>query len=232
MNPAQPSVFFYDPETVRFYIDNYFAPLDLREIFPLRPGLPLELDLGCGDGQFLVSMAKLFPERNFIGVERLLGRIRVSSRKAARLGVENLRLLRVESHYLVQYLLPPASVDVIHVMCPDPWPKRRHQHNRLVQTAFLDVVHTALRPGGELRLTTDDAPYFAHMRGVFRGHLGFREEFWEPGPEYPQTDFEQMFRAKGLPMYRALLRKVERAGMGLVALEGGVALESESRSES
>jgi tRNA (guanine-N7-)-methyltransferase len=206
-----PSVFFYDPETVCFYPENYFAPLNLEEVFPTRSGFPLEIDLGCGDGSFLVEMAKLHPDRNFIGVERLLGRVRVSSRKAARVGVKNVRLLRVESHYLVQYLLPPSSVDVIHVMCPDPWPKRRHQHNRLIQTAFLDVVHSALRLGGELRLTTDDQPYYQTMRQVFCPHPGFIEEPWDPGPDYPQTDFERAFRAKGLPIYRALLRKRLRA---------------------
>ena len=116
-------------------------------------------------------------------------------------------MLSVESHYMVRHLLPPESVSVIHLMFPDPWPKRRHWHRRLLQTDFLDSVSVALRPGGELRLTTDDQPYFTHMRAVFENHPGFVKEPWEPGDDYPQTDFERMFRTKGLPVYRALLRK-------------------------
>jgi tRNA (guanine-N7-)-methyltransferase len=115
--------------------------------------------------------------------------------------------VRIESHYFVQYLLPPGSVDIFHIMFPDPWPKRRHQAHRLIQTDFLDVVRRALGPGGELRLTTDNQPYFEHMRSVFEPHPGFVEEPWEPGPDYPQTDFERGFRAQGLPIYRARLRK-------------------------
>lgn len=201
------SVFLIPPDSVEFLPDDYFAPLNLADLFPERPDAALEVDLGSGDGAFLVAMAQRFPERHFLGVERLLGRVRKSSRRAARNGLENLRVLRIESHYLVRHLLPPGAVAVMHVMFPDPWPKRRHHHRRLIQTEFLDAVHCALRPEGELRLTTDDLLYFEHMREVFQAHPGFAEEAWEPGDDYPQTDFERLFRARGLPVYRALLRK-------------------------
>lgn len=178
-------------------------------LFPGRPHAPLEVDLGCGDGAFLVAMAGQTPEHNFLGVERLLGRVRKTSRRTAREGLENVRLLRIESHYTLRHLLPGGSVAVAHVMFPDPWPKRRHNHRRLIQTEFLDAVQRVLAPGGELRLTTDDLPYFTHMRAVFQKHPAFVEEPWEPGEDYPQTDFERLFRGKNLPIYRALLRKTE-----------------------
>ena len=201
------SVFLIPPESVEFIPGNYFAPLDLADLFPGQPGAPLDVDLGSGDGGFLVEMANRFPERNFLGVERLKGRVRISCRRMARTGALNARLIRLESHYLVRYLLPRESVQVFHVMFPDPWPKRRHHVNRLIQTAFLDDAHGALAPGGELRLTTDNLPYFEHMRAVFEPHPGFAEEPWTPGPDYPQTDFERLFRSQCLPIYRALLRR-------------------------
>jgi len=201
------SVFLIPPDSVEYFPENYFAPLDLAALFPHQPGAPLEVDLGSGDGTFLIAMTNRAPERNFLGVERLLGRVRRTCRYMARTGATNGRIIRVESHYLVRYLLPRASVSVMHVMFPDPWPKRRHQQKRLIQTAFLDDAREALAPGGELRLTTDDAPYFAHMREVFKAHTGFVEEEWNPGDDYPQTDFERMFREKGMPIYRALLRR-------------------------
>jgi len=199
-------VFLLPPETVEFLPEDYCARLDLAALFPGRETAPLELDLGCGDGAFLVEMAKRYPERNFLGVERLLGRVRRTCKALAREGAANARVIRLESHYLVRYLLPPGSVSVFHVMFPDPWPKRRHHVKRLIQTAFLDDIQVALAPGGELRLTTDDAPYFQHMRKVFEAHPGFAQEPWTPGPDYPQTDFEAIFRCHALPIYRALLR--------------------------
>ncbi len=200
-------VFLLPPETVEFLPEDYCARLDLAALFPGREGAPLEVDLGSGDGAFLVEMAARFPGRNFLGVERLLGRVRRTCRRLARAGACNARVIRLESHYLVRYLLLRGSVQVFHVMFPDPWPKRRHHAKRLIQASFLDDAWTALAPGGELRLTTDDAPYFQHMRRVFEAHPGFAEEPWTPGPDYPRTDFECLFRSHGLPIHRALLRR-------------------------
>ena len=201
------SVFLIPPDTIEFKPESYFDPLDLGAIFPKRAGAPLEIDLGSGDGSFILAMAAGSLDRNFLAVERLMGRVRKTCRRTGRLGLPNLRVLRLESHYLLRHLLRRESVAVLHIMFPDPWPKRRHHHRRLIQTEFLDAAHAVLQAGGELRLTTDDQPYFLHMRKVFTAHPGFVEEPWEPGEDYPQTDFERGFRAKGLPIYRALLRK-------------------------
>jgi len=200
-------VFLIPPDSLETIPENFFTPLDLECVFGGLPGAPLEVDIGCGDGAFLVEMAQRFPDRRFLGVERLLGRVRKTCRRLARAGASNARLIRLESHYLVRYLLPRESVSVIHVMFPDPWPKRKHNSRRLIQTDFLDAVQVALGEGGELRLTTDDAPYFQHMREVFSVHPGFVEEPWTLGGDYPQTDFERHFRGLGLPIYRAFLRR-------------------------
>jgi len=185
---------------------NYFEPLQLDLAFP-RPA-PVEVDIGCGEGSFLVAMAARFPDRNFLGVERLLGRIRKTCRRARAKNLENLRVLRLESAYTVQHLLPPGSVSVFHVMFPDPWPKRKHQRRRLINDPFLNTVHAALQARGELRLTTDDADYFSHMKRVCLARTDFEPIPWPDDPEYPQTDFERGFRAQGLPIHRLLLRKI------------------------
>src|SRR5450432_3991193 len=82
-------------------------PLDLAEIFT-KPQ-PLEVELGCGDASFLVEYARRNPEINFIGVERLLGRISKLDRKGRRAGLANLRGARIESSYFLQFLLPPNA---------------------------------------------------------------------------------------------------------------------------
>lgn len=169
---------------------------------------PVEIDIGCGDGSFLAQRAAQHPDRNFLGIERLLGRVRRSCRRAERLGLGNVRVLRLESAYALEHVLPLGCVEVIHVSFPDPWPKRRHHRRRLVNAAFLDALHATLSPGGELRLSTDDAPYFTWMQSVSAGRADFAAEDWHPGADYPQTAFERIFRSEGLPIYRLRLRKV------------------------
>ena len=82
--------------------------LTLAEMFPVTS--PLEVEIGSGDGSFMAKWAASWPERNFLGVERLLGRLRKLDRKAQRAGLLNLRLMRIEASYFLEYLLPLASV--------------------------------------------------------------------------------------------------------------------------
>lgn len=212
-----------DAESIELSPSDYFTALDIVEVFRARAEAPLEVDIGSGDGSFLVEMAERHPERNFLGLERLLGRVRKTCRRAARLGLDNVRVLRIENAYAVRHLLPPGSVSTFHILFPDPWPKRRHWRRRLIQPPFLDALAHALHPGGELRIKTDDAPYFAHIRAAIaeRAQL-FRELPWPETPEVgeanadadgnsnaddPLTDFERRFVARGLPIYRARLVK-------------------------
>src|SRR5437870_1551448 len=95
--------------------------IDLAKLF-CNPQ-PLEVELGSGDGSFLVEYGRLHPEHNFIGVERLLGRIRKMDRKARRAGLTNLRGVRIESSYFLEYLLPAKAAVALHIYFPDPWPK-------------------------------------------------------------------------------------------------------------
>ena len=191
---------------VEFMPADYFARQELTDIFP-RPGT-FEIDLGSGEGAFILAMAKRHPERNFLGVERLLGRVRKVCRAIAREGLGNARIVRIETAYALRYLLPLASVSIAHVGFPDPWPKRYHQRRRLIQDGFMEALHAILLDGGELRVKTDDEPYFQWMERVFSRAKGYERIDWPEDPDYPITDFERRFTAQGLPIYRARLRKV------------------------
>jgi tRNA (guanine-N7-)-methyltransferase len=196
-----------DPaELIEFVPADYFARADMNVLFP-RPA-PLEIDLGCGEGGFLVAMAAKHPDRNFLGIERLLGRVRKVCRMAVHHQLTNTRLLRIETAYALRYVLPLESVSVAHVLFPDPWPKRHHQPRRLIQDGFMEALHGILVPGGELRIKTDDQPYFMWMEKVLARAKGYEQLDWPEDPDYPQTNFERRFVAQGLPIYRARLRKV------------------------
>ena len=194
------------PDSIEFTPGDYLSRLQPAELFGREA--PLHVDLGCGYGAFIVAMAKANPQWNFLGVERLVGRVRKVCKRSTNAGLRNVRVLCLESQYTLEKLIPPQSISVLHVMFPDPWPKRKHHRRRLVNREFLDAAHAALAASGELRLTTDDTDYFEQMRRVAAAHEGFAKVPWPEDPDYPQTDFEKHFRAASVPINRLLLRKI------------------------
>lgn len=167
----------------------------------------MEVELGCGDASFLAAYASQCPGRNFLGVERLLGRLRKLDRKGRRAGLENLRGLRIESAYFLEWLLPGHSAAAIHIYFPDPWPKLKHRRHRLINEPFTTLAWRALAPGGALYLRTDDEDYFGQMTEVFRADKRFQPVATPPGLAAVLTDFEREFNAQGIPTRHAAYRR-------------------------
>jgi tRNA (guanine-N7-)-methyltransferase len=180
---------------------SWVEPLRLAEMFPRNHAL--EVELGSGDGSFLARWAQSNPARNFLGVERLLGRLRKLDRKSRRLGLANLRLMRIEAAYFLDYLLPAGSTSALHVYFPDPWPKRRHWKNRLINARFTESVARVLAPSGVVFLRTDDADYFAQMQEVWAGNRRFRTMETPRDLAAVVTDFERGFNDRGVATLRA-----------------------------
>jgi len=181
----------------------YFAPLDLVTVFGRKA--PLQVDLGCGDGELLCELARKFPEKNFLGIEKLPGRVAKTCRKSADL--KNVRVINVESGYAIRHLLPESSVETFYLLFPDPWPKRRHHRRRIVTVDFLDATHRALSMEGILRVATDQDDYFQQIRKTVENHPGFASSDVN-GDDLPSTKFERRFVDAGGTIYRLSLRKV------------------------
>lgn len=190
-----------------FIPDHYFRRLDAASL--RRDGRPLEIDLGCGDGSFLIGMAEQFPERDFLGVERLLGRVRKVCRKITRQKLTNARVLRLESRYTVEWMLPEETVTRIHLLCPDPWPKLRHHRRRLVNHEFLSALHRTLVKDGEFLFMSDHEEYADWVREKVAGHPGFAIQPWnETDFFYPKTDFQLQWEAEGKSMHRVRAMRI------------------------
>ena len=183
-----------------FVPEDYFRQYNVPDIF--GEGDTCEVDLGCGDGGFLLAMAVHYPERRFLGVERLLGRIRKVCSESARRGLTNVRGLRVESRYFLEWLIAPGSISRLHYLFPDPWPKEKHHKNRLVQDSFIPVLHKALATDGEVLFKTDHEDYFIWVCEKMDASPLFRRADWVDD-FYPKTDFQKQWEAMGKPIYAA-----------------------------
>lgn len=194
-----------NPKNLIYELPSIVEPLELATLFPAS--LPLEVELGCGDASFLVEYARQNPDTNFIGVERLLGRISKLDRKGRRAGLANLRGIRIESSYFLKYLLPPHSASAVHIYFPDPWPKMRHRKHRLINGEFPAIAHTALASKGTVYLRTDDADYFSRMTEVFDADKIFKKVETPMQLAALVTDFEKEFSARGIKTLRAAYQR-------------------------
>ena len=186
----------------------WLGPLPVQKYFE-HPEYRFEVDLGCGKGRFLLAHAAKNPSTNFLGIDRMLRRIRKVDNRARRMNLNQIRLLRVEAYYAVAHLLPPASVNAYYIFFPDPWPKARHEGHRLFNAAFLDALDRTLAWDGVVHVATDHLPYFEQLSEVFAGDSRFVPiEPFVP-PEDEQTDFEKFYIGQK-PIGRLSVRKGER----------------------
>ncbi len=178
--------------SVRVFSKDGLTPLPLQDLFANEA--PIEVDVGCGKGRFLLARAKEHPDINYLGIDRMLRRIRKVDRKAVRAGLTNVRLFRMEAYYAISYLIPPETVSAYYVLFPDPWPKKKHHDHRLFNERFIEALHRTLIPGGGIHVATDHLPYFDEMHARLKGAANRFEEIpaWKPA-EHERTDFELLF---------------------------------------
>jgi tRNA (guanine-N7-)-methyltransferase len=178
---------------------------DPRAAFAM-PGANLWLEIGFGGGEHALEQVAAHPEVAYIASEvfenglcSLLTRLVAEGEEATGALPHNLRLWPTDARHLVQ-ALPPASLDRLMLMFPDPWPKSRHAKRRFVHPELLPLVARALRPGGEWRIASDDPTYQAWVTEVFAGttlftlaerHAAERPEGW------PGTSYEAKARREG-----------------------------------
>ena len=128
-------------------------------VLELDPGEVCELDMGCGSGSFTLALAARYPERRILAADVMLGRLRKVVKRLRKSGSDNWEVLRVEARMLIGRMLPDASLDRLHLLCPDPWPKGRHRGHRLLASDFTAALHRVLKSDGIFHFSSDDENY-------------------------------------------------------------------------
>lgn len=183
------------PYPNEFVPEDYYARLEPSDIFDNDQ--PLEVDLGAGDGSYTLSLAEHYPERNFLAVERLLGRVSKICRRSKEMGLTNLKVLRLESAYTAEWLLPRHSVSRLHLVCPDPWPKAKHHRRRMIQNEFLETVTNLLVPGGVFIFKTDHDEYFEWAEEYVTAFPKLQITDFPAENFDPKSDFQRQWEAEG-----------------------------------
>ena len=175
-------------------------PLDFAALF--RRQAPIVLEIGFGNGDTLVEQAKDNPELDFVGIEVHEPGVGHCLLKAHDAGVVNLRLIMHDAIDVLREQVPPGSLQRINLYFPDPWPKKRHHKRRIVQPAFLELIHSRLAARGALHIATDWANYAEHIDAVLGQSELFscderREHDGENPLDRPSTKFERRGLRKG-----------------------------------
>ncbi|HEV7301749.1 MAG TPA: tRNA (guanosine(46)-N7)-methyltransferase TrmB [Tepidisphaeraceae bacterium] len=167
----------------------------------------VELEVGMGKGTFLCEQARSRLDTNFFGIEWARWFWRYASDRMRRHNCANARTVRAEASFFLTEFVPPASLSVVHIYFPDPWPKARHHKRRLVQPKFMPLLHRVLVPGGRVQIVTDHKGYWdENIEPTLRAAAGFTVvDYNRPGSanegEFVGTNFERKYRREGRPFY-------------------------------
>jgi len=170
---------------------------------------PIELEIGCGKGSFVLGMAKKHPDVSFVAMERVSDVLLLAAEKVKAEGLTNVKFIVGDAKRVCE-LFPAASVQRIYLNFSDPWPKSGYYKRRLTYKDFLELYKTILLPDGEIIFKTDNVGLFDFSLEQFEA-AGFRlRELTRDlhnsiyNEENIVTEYEKNFSEKGFPIHRVV----------------------------
>ncbi|GFZ26657.1 tRNA (guanosine(46)-N7)-methyltransferase TrmB [Lactobacillus corticis] len=173
-----------------------------------KPDQPLEIEVGSGKGNFIITKAKQHPEINYVAVELQTTAAGIILRTKLAEGLDNLQILRGDAALLDSFF-PQHAADVLYLNFSDPWPKTRHEKRRLTYKSFLQTYQNVLKETGHIEFKTDNAGLFSYSLMSLNNygmHFDFVSvDLHHEAPEIVanniETEYEHKFAAKGNPIY-------------------------------
>lgn len=162
--------------------------IDLKHIFPNSDSVIMEIGFGMGEATAII--AKNHPNNGYIavdvhppGIGKLLARIVEND-------LDNIKVIEDDAHLVLQHMIADESLDGIHLFFPDPWPKKKHNKRRIVNTEFLNLIYPKIKNGGFIHIATDWVPYAESIKEVFSASSLFTGGVIEKPDWRPVTRFE------------------------------------------
>jgi tRNA (guanine-N7-)-methyltransferase len=146
--------------------------LHLEELFPNYSKVILEI--GSGMGEATAAIAKANPQTGYVAVEMHSPGLAALLILINQLELENVKLIREDATYLLANYIPDSTLDGIHLLFPDPWPKNRQHKRRIVQSEFVELIANKLKPGGFIHIATDWQPYADWIKARFATNSRFK----------------------------------------------------------
>jgi tRNA (guanine-N7-)-methyltransferase len=175
---------------------------------------PLILEIGCGNGEYLVREAALHPECDFIGLDQEWTAALRLLRRVAMRRLSNVRALYGDARVILERSFKPESLADSYALFPCPWPKQSHAKHRLFSKSFLEIWNSRLQPEAEARIVTDDAAFRDWIIGQAAG-TGFDAD----APDVPveaETLYARRWRKMGRSQFHKLyLRKQRHCPIGV-----------------
>lgn len=199
VNPLAP---FYRQPPEPFEIEKAFAD----------PNLPLHLDIGSARGRFLLKMAEIERDWNFLGVEIREPLVEEANRIAQEKNLTNLRYEFCNAMLALDVFLkrlPENLLQTVMIQFPDPWYKKKHAKRRMVNDNLVETIAAHLTPNGKVFIQTDVDFLAAEMFEFFEKNEGFRRIETEENPFPVKTEREKAVEEKQLPVFRAVFEKIK-----------------------
>ncbi len=185
-------------------VTEYHLPLDLDKVFGSKNNFALEI--GFGDGSFLIETARTNADWNYLGIEIKAKRFRKAVKRAEREKVPNLKFLLMDVRIAIEEVFSPNTFSRVYINFPDPWPKERHKKHRIINTDFLEKLSRIMKSRGVLEIASDHEEYISYILETFEHTNIFKSTFPQPAyvknlPERPKTRFETEFMQEGKEIY-------------------------------
>lgn len=191
------------------YIDEHKEVMFTLEELPSFDK-PYYLEIGSGKGQFLVDMAKKFPNKFFVGVERNVTCCGFTAKKLVEEEIINAKLMFINAEVLMQEI-KDESLEGIFLNFSDPWPKKRHHKRRLTAMSYLDNYYRVLKKGARLVIKTDNTDLFAFTLENLENSkfkvISKTDDYNEFDEFDTMTEYEKSFRDEGVKINRIVLEK-------------------------